>query len=495
MKYLSIFLMGLASLVACSPQQADTHQPFLHGVASGDPLPDRVIIWTRITPKDSATAVIKGDWEIAQDSSFSKIIQSSEFDTHSSRDYTVKIDVTNLQPDTYYFYRFRSGSHFSPVGRTKTAPVVAKDSVRLAVVSCSNWEFGYFNAYGLIAQKNVDAVLHLGDYIYEYASGVYGDTTIGRINNPRHEIITLNDYRTRHAQYRTDKGLQQLTQTTPLIAIWDDHEIANNSYTQGAQNHQPEEGDYALRKAAARQAYFEWLPIREGGSLYRAFTFGPLASLFMLDERLEGREAPPSTFDSAAVKRTMLGEAQVEWLEAGLKKSASTWNVIGNQVMFSYMDLTGSPYGDHNLDSWEGYSYERNRLGVFIQQNNIRNVIFTTGDTHAAWAFDVILDKKYYTPSTHAGAFAVEVGTPSISSGNMNESKPDSAVMVLENFFVNQNPHLKFLNERDHGYLVLSLYPDHAVSNWYFVETLREIKLAERRGPSLRVDVGSSFLY
>ncbi len=280
---------------AVSPLYEAARKPFYHGVASGDPLPDRVVIWTRVTPDDSLSRIVV-KWEISESPDFSTLIQHDTLSTTPLKDYTVKVDVTGLQPGTFYYYRFHALNATSPAGRTKTAPVSMPDSLKFAVVSCSNWEWGYFNAYARIAEKELDAVIHLGDYIYEYGTGRYGDTTIGRINIPRHEIVNLKDYRTRHSLYRLDEGLRAMSAAHPLIAIWDDHEVANNSYTEGAENHQPEkEGDYATRKNAARQAYYEWLPIREGETHYRSFSFGELAHLIMLDERLEGREAPPAT--------------------------------------------------------------------------------------------------------------------------------------------------------------------------------------------------------
>jgi alkaline phosphatase D len=210
---------------AVAPLYDSALKPFYHGVASGDPLQDRVIIWTRITPEDSA-ATIQVSWEISSDENFSSILKSDSTSTSASKDYTVKIDVDGLQPAHYYYYRFHALGKTSPTGRTKTLAADAMDSLRFAIVSCSNWEFGYFNPYSIIADKEVDAVIHLGDYIYEYATGVYGDTTIGRKNLPAHEIVSLSDYRTRYSQYHLDEGLRKLRMRHPLITIWDDHEVA-----------------------------------------------------------------------------------------------------------------------------------------------------------------------------------------------------------------------------------------------------------------------------
>jgi alkaline phosphatase D len=459
-----------------------TLKPFYHGVASGDPLHDRVIIWTRVTPADSLPT-IDVQWQVAHDEAFSSMVASNTFTTSPARDYTVKIDVTGLEPDRIYFYRFNAFGKTSEVGRTKTTPATAKDSLTFAVVSCSNWEFGYFNAYSRIAEKELDAVLHLGDYIYEYATGKYGDTTIGRFNLPPYEILSLQDYRTRHAQYRLDQGLRTVGKTHPFITIWDDHEFANNAYKQGAQNHQPEqEGDFAMRKAAAKQAYYEWIPIREGEKLYRSFSYGTLAQLIMLDERIEGREVPPDTITAAASVRTMLGNNQLEWFEKELK-TASTWKVIGNQVIFSDILLRAVyPKMPRNLDSWDGYQAEKKKIKEYILQNKINNVIFLTGDTHASWAIEVSTNVgQKYSP------FAVEFGTTSVSSANDDEYHPADTVLKMERALLKTNPHIKYLNDREHGYMLLTLYPQKAKVQWFYVETLREINPHEHLGKKIVV--------
>jgi alkaline phosphatase D len=444
-------------------------KPFYHGVASGDPLSDRVIIWTRVTPQDSVPS-IEVLWQVSKDEKFTTILASDSVTTTPERDYTVKVDVSGLDPNSFYYYRFTAFGKTSMTGRTKTLPVGSRDSVKFAVVSCSNWEFGYFNAYSKIAGKDVDAVLHLGDYIYEYASGRYGDTTIGRFNLPKHEIVSLQDYRTRHAQYRLDKGLREVSQSHPFITIWDDHEFANNAFTQGAQNHQPDiEGDYNFRKAAARKAYYEWLPIRESEKLYRSFSYGDLAQLVMLDERIEGRQTPPDTITKAADERTMLGNDQLKWFEKELN-SSSIWKIVGNQVIFSDVLLSAVyPKMPRNLDSWDGYQAEKKKIKDHILQNKISNVVFLTGDTHAAWAIEVATDiSKKYKP------FAVEFGTTSVSSANDDEYVSSDTVKMMEQALLKQNPHIKYIDDRNHGYLLITLYPQKAKAEWFFVETLRE---------------------
>ena len=466
-----------------------TLKPFYHGVASGDPLPDCVILWTRVTPEDSL-ASISVTWEVAEDANFSSVYKSDSLQTTTTRDSTVKVDVDALKPDQVYYYRFTALGKTSITGRTKTAPVNAKDSLKFAVVSCANWEWGYFNGYDKIADRPVlDAVLHLGDYIYEYGTGSYGDTTIGRFNIPAHEVISLADYRTRYSLYRLDKGLRRIHQQHPFIAIWDDHEIANNSYVSGAQNHQPDEGDYMARKAAAKQVYYEWIPIRESGQHYRSFSFGPMADVIMLDERLAGRTQQADSLQDprySSEQQSMLGPEQLQWLEGNLAQSKATWKVIGNQVIFSPVDLSAFHYKYPNLDNWNGYPRERKKIMNFIQAKKLKDVVILTGDTHASWAIEVNNEiKKAYQP------LALEFGTPSISSSNSDEGKSVAEVKEIEANLLTSNPHLKYINERDHGYLLLTLFPQKVKSEWYYVETLRKPESKEFLAKKYEVEKGS----
>lgn len=273
---------------------------FRHGVASGDPVQDAVIIWTRVTPGpdiDEATA-IPVHWTMGRDPALSDIVGEGEIQATLEHDYTVKVDVGGLAPGTQYYYRFMVGEQGSTLGHTNTLPANGVARSRLAVVSCANYPAGYFNVYREVAKRDdIDAVIHLGDYIYEYGVDGYGGEQgkkLGRIVEPAHEILSLADYRTRHGQYRSDPDLQVLTSRHPIIAVWDDHETANNSFKDGAENHNEGEGDWAARKAAAVRAYYEWLPIRMTDKqtpavTYRSFRLGGLASLIMLDTRIAGR--------------------------------------------------------------------------------------------------------------------------------------------------------------------------------------------------------------
>lgn len=269
-----LYLSGPLALLPVLPQECsdlvdryiNESSPFLHGVASGDPLADRVVLWTRVTGDADAPAEIPVSWVIAEDPALKRIVGAGVTLTSQDVDFTVKIDAEGLKAEKTYYFRFRSLGHSSPIGRTKTLPKKdrALERLRLAFASCSNYPYGFFNAYGAIAQRpDLDAVLHLGDYLYEYANGEYGDgSAIGRVPNPDREIVSLADYRARHAQYKTDPDLQEAHRQHPFIVVWDDHETTNNSWRDGAENHQPEEGDFQARKAAAIQAYFEWMPLR-----------------------------------------------------------------------------------------------------------------------------------------------------------------------------------------------------------------------------------------
>ena len=355
---------------------------FLHGVASGDPKAFRVVIWTRITRPDMDTG-IHVKWSVAKDRQMTQVVQSGKSYTSAWRDYTVKVDVEGLRPGQTYFYRFEVDGQFSPVGRTRTLPADGVQRLKFAVVSCSNYELGYFNAYGEVAKHDdLNAVLHVGDYIYEYGPGPGGYTTpaaaLGLVPKPRdsklvpaEEIVLLDQYRARHALYRTDANLKKLHRDNPFINIWDDHEVANDAWTRGAENHQPEtEGSWQARKKAGIRAFYEWLPIREPADgkpidpethnpddLYRTFDFGDLARLVMLDTRQAGRNkqldattlvgaytgVPPQgpfplDVQKDGTPRTLMGETQEAWFTKQIKNSTQTWQLIGNQVLMFYQN-------------------------------------------------------------------------------------------------------------------------------------------------------------
>ena len=474
--------------------------PFYHGVASGDPLHDQVIIWTRVSP--ATVKAVEVNWTVATDKNMTNTINSGQTTTDESKDYTVKIDVTELSPNTTYYYQFEALGKKSVIGRTKTTAQEKSENVRLAIVSCSNYEAGYFNGFARLAERDdLDAVVHLGDYIYEYGPGTYGDTTLGknRQHLPAKEIITLSDYRTRYAQYRLDSDFQKVHQQHPFITIWDDHEFANNVYQTGAENHQEEEGDFNTRKAIAKQVYFEWLPVREGATkeIYRTIRFGNLVDLIMLDERVKGRTMPvdsASHVNYAASDRSMLGAEQLAWFKNQLTSSESKWKVIGNQVIFSLMDLSWrDPKRPFNLDAWDGYPYEQAQINKFLAEEQLSNVIFTTGDTHCSWAFEVPRDIAAYRAMGTKQAVAIEFGTPSITSSNFDESVPLEEVQQAEAIFTNENfnPHLKYVNLRDHGYLLLTLDKSEATAAYYYVDKINTRTTMEKLGKQFKVAADS----
>ena len=354
-------------LMGCSDSNGSSDDAvkaeFLHGVASGDPSHDAIILWTRVTPEVEGELTVA--WELATDTDFTNLVTNGETTTSAERDYTIKVDATGLDAGTEYFYRFKQGEAVSEVGRALTLPQGAIDQVKLAVLSCANFPAGHFNVYALAAQQEgLDAVIHLGDYIYEYARGEYASehaAELGREVLPAGELFTLGDYRTRYAQYRTDPSLTGLHAKVPFITVWDDHEVANDTWKDGAENHNEEDGDFDARKQGALQAYFEWLPIRpwrEGNheEIYRSFSFGDLVDLHMLDTRVLARDKPldyadyidPVTqgMDSqkfmaavTATERTLLGTEQLQWLQSSLLTATGKWQVLGQQVLMGSMLL------------------------------------------------------------------------------------------------------------------------------------------------------------
>jgi alkaline phosphatase D len=462
--------------------------PFIHGVASGDPLEDRVIIWTRVTP-DDGTSSVDVHWRIATDTSMYNIADQGVFTTDEFRDFTVKVDAANLAPSTCYYYDFRVDSSFSVRGRTRTADTGDNDLVRFALVSCSNYEHGYFNAYEKISDRNdLNAVIHLGDYIYEYETGGYSASISDRENYPSHEIVSLEDYRLRYSHYRLDNNLKNLHQQYPFICIWDDHESANDAYKDGAENHsEATEGIWETRKSSSRKAYFEWMPIRDNGPdsiIYRKFNYGNLLNLYMLDTRIEGRdkqvEASSSEVNDA--NRSLLGETQYNWLTSELSNSNAQWNIIGQQVMIAPLEAFGVPV---NPDQWDGYNYERNQLLNHIMNNNIENVVVLTGDIHTSWANDIPLNN--YNASTGENSVGVEFVTTSVTSPGLPIGVPSSMIQTF-------NPHNKWLDLTNHGYVILSVDKQKTQAEWYFLDDIETEVTNESLANAFYVNDGERFL-
>jgi alkaline phosphatase D len=540
MKYFTLFAFLITTLAAHSQSLVDhtrqidgarssnafsqTLAPFYHGVASGDPTSSSILLWTRFTPIDT-TANYDIKWKIATDTAMINVIDSGIVNTDASTDFTVNVDVTGLSGGTTYYYVFEESGQFSLIGRTRTTPTNNPGHLRFGVVSCDNYQAGYFRAYGELAEReDLDAIIHLGDYIYEYADGVYGDSTLmadgSRPLSPSGEIVTLEDYRARYSTYRLDSNFIRAHQQHPFITIWDDHETANDSWTGGAENHDTTtQGDWNTRVANAKQAYFEWLPIRENmGSIYRTISYGPLMDLVMLDTRIEGREEQilditnPALYDP---NRTILGSTQKAWLKNQLSSSSATWKVMGNQVIFSpftagwgaLLDTTVT-YEDLEstfLDIWDGYPAERTELIDYISQNNIDNTVILTGDFHSSFAFDVtdtpnVLNivnvpgvgplpfydpSPIYDPVTGTGSVAVEFASPSISSANFDENTDPATAQALQfqinNDIVippagpnlgNPNPHMKYADLIQHGYFLLDVKDDSTQADYYFIDDI-----------------------
>jgi alkaline phosphatase D len=452
-----------------------TLAPFYHGVASGDPLADRVIIWTRLSlPTPDTQAVL--NWRIATDTLLQELVGSGVVTTNADRDFTVKVDVTGLQPNTWYYYQFNYQGSKSLTGRTRTLPEGPVDRLRLAVMSCSDYQNGYYHAYRDMAQRNqLDLAIHLGDYIYEYGAA---STLIDRLHEPAAEIITVADYRLRHSLYKLDPDLRALHQQLPVIAVWDDHETANNAWTDGAQNHQSAtEGDWQTRKKAGKQVYMEWMPIRENAvapdQIYRRFQFGDLMSLYMLDTRLEGRNVQLMANDPQINNpdRTLISQEQFTWLTDGIRADSARWVVLGQQVMMAPLQAFGVVL---NTDQWDGYPAQRRRLYDFFEDEQVRNAVVLTGDIHTAWANDLPLDN--YVPATGDSSAAVEFVTTSVTSTNLSAPVSPAFIQGL-------NPHVKFVDLQGHGYFVLDLTVARAQAEFVIVSDIKVPNFTSQAGP------------
>lgn len=510
--------------------------PFYHGVASGDPLSDRVILWTRVTVPSNEP--INVEWFVATDTSMTTIVRRGMASTNIEKDFTCKVDADGLLPGTTYYYMFKYNGKNSIVGRTKTTPVQETPHLRFAFVSCSNYTSGYFNAYRKIAGRNdLDAIIHLGDYIYEYGNRI----SSGAMPNVRNydedkEIISLTEYRARYALHRLDADVRRLHQQHPFLYVWDDHEAANNAYKDGAQNHSPNtEGEWAIRLAASKKACYEWMPIRENTPfLYRKFQYGNLAEVFMIDTRMESRDihvvnlgdnAPQTSKDSLNnPSRKIMSEQQLTWLTEGLKNSSAQWKIIGNQVLFTPISLKnfdttlfiGNPtlqaitplikstlVTGYNADSWGNFPAQRNRLHDFIRDNSINNIVFLTGDIHTTHALDIAFNEEEYNPTLSKGSIGVEFVTPSISSSNFDEIignisflLPFKSVLLQSgvNTMRNNNPHMKAFDITEHGYSILDIMPERTQTDVFHVDTVAFVSDVEKVFSSYYVNNNSKFL-
>jgi alkaline phosphatase D len=502
---------------------------FTHNVASGEPGPDTVLLWTRFVPTNGDAARVKV--EVSDTPAFTRIAAGGQMITGPWRDHTVKIAVDGLQPGRQYHYRFigPDGS-VSPVGRTKTLPVGAVSKFNIAIFSCSNMGFGYFNAYGHAARRaDIDLVLHLGDYFYEYKRGGYDNPKFARVLEiqPDYEILTLADYRLRYASYRADPDLQALHQNFAVIPNTDDHEGANDCWEGGAQNHQPEEGDWNARRAAAMQAWHEWLPV--GEQPWKTYDIGTLGSYMRTDSRMIARSRPwalqeilggQDTAKALATFRdsvwqdpaaTMFGTEQESWIAHNLKNSVrarQTWQVVGTGTVVgkSYMPAeaeswmgpdtpersrsytmngiaaakAGLPF---NFDNWGGYPAARSRL-LKSAQAAAANLVIVSGDSHNAWANDLIEGKR---------AAGVEFGGHSVSSPGY-ESATKVAPATVAKALVAASPELRWCDTSNRGYMHLSLTPGAATNEWVMMDTVATRSLAVKPGKKMKVLHGRKVL-
>ncbi len=508
-----------------SPATGYRHHRFQHGVASGDPLPDGVVLWTRVTPSiEAVPGSGLGDpaevyWEVAADEGLREVVASGTVTTDPASDHTVKIDVTGLLPGLTYFYRFRSGPDSSMVGRTRTAPAqhAAGGALRFGVVSCANWQAGWFSAYRHLAETDdLDAVIHLGDYLYGYERGKYSygyDWVDVRAHEPPHETVTLADYRTRHAQYKTDPDLQALHALVPFIVTWDDHEVADGWFPGGAFEHQADEGSFAERLEAAQRAYDEWMPVRLGGTavvgdgtrIYRRIRFGALVDLMMLDlrgyrdERVD-HDDPALTADD----RQLTGAEQLAWLAGELATSPARWKLIGNPVMVAPMLMPQRPRGQQlalvtttdpmswgpaepNTDTWDGYPAQRRALLQHIEDRGIDDVVFLSGDVHTAWANEI--------RGSDGAPVAAEFVCASVTSNNVDDymgTAPRSVSVAMEEAIMDLNPHVRFVNLHDHGYCVLEVDEGGARMEWWAVSDRADPDASTRRLATRTLRSGSS---
>lgn len=514
---------------------------FDHGVASGDPLQDRVILWTRLTPSD-LSARLQVTWQIALDSQFKQIIKTDKVTTSASQDFTVKVDATGLTANQSYFYRFVFGDKISPVGQTKTLPT-STSKVSFAVCSCSNYPAGYFYVYREMAKQNVDVVIHLGDYIYEYGADGYATEDAAKLGRTlpadnNKEIIKLDDYRKRYALYRKDKDLQALHHRHPFIVIWDDHELANDTWREGADNHQANEGSFLDRKLAALQAYFEWMPIRpiddQHIKIYRQFDFGNLVQLTMLDTRIIARDkqldyadymtangllnAAKFQADLTNPARTLMGYTQRDWLLRKLQQSNATWNVLGQQILMAKMLIptelllslaaivSGNPSAEA-LSQMNAQITELVKLKIRLQQGDptltpqekarVQTVAPYNLDAWDGYFVEreilygtlAQLNKKVVVLAgdTHNawssnlyskdGAFVgVELATSSISSPGLEKylSIPLAQLQQFEFAFTTLIDELNYCNLNQRGYLIVQFDETQVQSQWIYVDSIKK---------------------
>jgi alkaline phosphatase D len=465
-------------------------------VASGDPLPDGVVLWARWSPPRGAGASAAAStsvdvrWQVARDPELGEVVAQGTARTGPDLDHTLHVDVRGLEPATTYWYRFQGpggATATSPVGRARTAPALGASTanLRLGLVACASLPAGRFHAYRNLAARDIDLVVHVGDYIYE--NDRHARTEV-RPHQPRPAATSLAHYRARHAQYKADPHLQALHARHPMVAVWDDHEVAGGAWREGAAFHDDRrDGPWAARRAAAVRAYREWMPVRwpgEGDRVYRSLRWGDLVDLVMLDTRLIGRDRPVHGGDRVVVglrerdrHKSLLGPAQREWLAAELAASTARWRVVGNQVVLAPTGLVAGRLV--NPGQWDGYPEERDWLYQRLAAAG-GNAVVLSGDIHSSWAMDLPVGAELVTPSVSSPSFA-SILVPGGAVG----------AKLGAGMFRWQNRHVKFVELRRHGYVVVDLTPERVQADWWHVDSVREPSPAERWASGWRLDWGS----
>ena len=440
-------------------------QGFTHGIASGDPTANSLTLWSRYQHAESKS--VKLTWEIASDRSFSDIIRMGIVAADPEHDYCVNVRAAGLQPGSTYYYRFRNNVEASAVGQSKTLAAEC-DRVRIAVVNCAKFEGGYYHAYRDIANRSdIDVVIHLGDYIYDNGTASSGSSyypsvlATGRRHSPSHHCQTLEDYRTRYAQYRADKDLQALHARHPMIVIWDDHDIAAIPQEKLASGLPDYDSDWKPRFQASLKAWHEWIPskVPHGEPIYRSFQVGSLVNLLMLDTRVCCKSRvtkTPASLDNP--DRHIVGPKQLEWMLGEIDKHQSTWNVIGNQLLFAKKDM--------GWNRWTGFNSDRNRVLEFVKQRPALNLILVTGNAH---------NPHHYSVRDAGDQLLFHELLPgSVSSGNRAEKALFDAVKLAESDQrMKQIRDLIWHENNAHGYILLDATAERLVANWIFVSDIR----------------------
>ena len=444
--------------------------PFAAGVASGDPTRNGIVLWTRLIPDPSGTSdwqrgPVNVNWEIATDERMQNVVRRGSVAATPDLGHSVHADVTGLNPNRWYWYRFRAGSAESPIGRTKTAPANPTDRIRFAFASCQQYQGGYYTAYKAMVQEDIDLVVFLGDYIYEGGGGT------GARRLPAGDAKTLEGYRDRYATYRSDESLREAHRLFPWVITWDDHEVQDNYAADVPKDSQPRE-DFLVRRAAAYQAHYEWLPMPKtsmprgpDAQLYRNLSFGPMANFIMLDERQyrsdqpcgDGIKAPCAEF---LTERSMLGQQQERWLDQQLRGSRSQWNILGNPVRMAAVDQGRGDTESYSMDVWAAYDTARRRIIANLQNSGARNPVVITGDIHSNWVCDLKTDyRKEKSP-----VVATElIGTSISSGGDGSDSSPNAEAQAAK------NPHVKFFNNQ-RGYVRCTLTSKSLTADYRVVE-------------------------